>query len=221
MLKRSIDRGDRRELVEQQLGAALRHLADRVRLARRHPDRRMRLLFRRRLHHDVLEIPELAVVREALVAGPRLQDHGERFLEALVGLRDRNAEAGKLVVPIALADAELEPPVREQVNGGGLLGEQHRVVPRQHQHRGAEPQRRGARRHPGEQVEARRHLAEAGEVMLDHKRGVVAERLGLDVVLDEVAEPCAESRSAPPRFACAEPNSPNFIARKSIRHGRA
>ena len=142
--------------------------------------------------------------RSSLVHAFRITD--ERFLEALVGLRDRNAEAGKLVVPIALADAKLEPPVREQVDGRGLLGEQHRIVPGQHQHRGAEPQRRGARRHPGEQVEARRHLTEAGEVMLDHERGVVAERLGLDVVLDEVAEPLrrVEVRAATLRLRRAE-----------------
>ena len=52
--------------------------------------------------------------------------------------------------------------------------------------------RRGARRHPGEQVEARRHLAEAGEMMLDHEARRIAERLRLDVVVDEVAKARAE-----------------------------
>src|SRR5207245_2396995 len=129
---------DRGELVEQELAAAPRYLGDRIRLPRRHPDRRMRLLFRRRLDHDVLEIPELAVMREALIRRPRLEDHAERLLEALVGLRDRNAEARELVRAIALADAEFEPPAREQIDGRGSFSEQHRIVPRQHQHRGAE-----------------------------------------------------------------------------------
>src|ERR1700756_5255003 len=44
---------------------------------------------------------------------------------------------------------------------------------------------------PSQQVEARRHLAEAGKVVLDEKRAVIAERLGLDIILDEVAEALA------------------------------
>ena len=188
MLKRSIASCRRGELVEQQLGAAPRHLADRVRTAGRHPDRRMRLLPRRRLDDDVLEIPVLAVMREALVRGPGLDDQREAFLEALVGLLHRDAEARELVVAVALADAEFEPAAGQQIDGGRLLGEQHRVVPGQHHHGGAEPQRLGARREPGQQVEARRDLAEAGEMMLDHEGRVVAQRLGLDVVFDVVAK---------------------------------
>ena len=36
------------------------------------------------------------------------------------------------------------------------------------------------------QRQARRYLAKAGEMMLDQKARVVAERLGLDVVVDEL-----------------------------------
>ena len=52
----------------------------------------------------------------------------------------------ELVAAIALADAEIEPPVRQQIEGRGLLGDQDRVVPRQHDDRGAEPDALGARR---------------------------------------------------------------------------
>src|SRR5215472_6076673 len=41
---------------------------------------------------------------------------------------------------------------------------------------------------PGQQIEARRDLAEAGEMVLDEKRAVIAQRLGLDIVVDEIAK---------------------------------
>ncbi len=120
--------------------------------------------------------------------GPGLDDQLEPFLEARVGLLDRNAEARELVVAIALADAEFEPAAGEQIDGGGLLGEQHRIVPREHDDGGAEAERLGARRDPGQQVQRGRDLAEAGEMMLDHEGRVIAQRLGLDVVFDVVLE---------------------------------
>ena len=58
----------RRILVEDQVEAALRGAADRGLAAGRDPERRMRLLRRRRLDHDVVELPEFAAVREALRA---------------------------------------------------------------------------------------------------------------------------------------------------------
>ncbi len=180
------DRFDRGELIEQKIIAARRDLADRMRIAGRHPHRRMRLLRRRRLDDDVLEAPELAVMREALLRRPGLHDHVERFIEARVGFLDRQAEAGEFVVPIALADAEIEPAAGQQIDGRRLLGDQNRIVPGQNQNRRAEPQRLGLRRHPGEQRQACRDLAEAGEMMLDQKARVIAERLGLDIVVDEL-----------------------------------
>ena len=113
------------------------------------------------------------------------------LVEARIGLLHRHAEPGELVVAVALADAEIEPSAGQQIECGGLLGQQHRVVPRQHQHRGAEPQMAGAGAEPGQQVEARRNLAEAGEMVLDEKGAVIAQRLGLDIVVDELAETLA------------------------------
>src|SRR5262247_3281441 len=66
------------------------------------------------------------------------------------GLRHGHGEAGELVVAVALADPEVEAAAREQVERRGLLGQQHGVVPGQHDDRGAEPQRRGARADPGQ-----------------------------------------------------------------------
>ncbi len=87
---------------------------------------------------------------------------------------------------IAFADAEFEPAAGQEIDRRGLLGEQNRIVPRQHQNRGAEPQGLGFRRHPGQQRQARRDLAEAGEMMLDQEGRMIAERLGLDIVVDEL-----------------------------------
>src|SRR5205823_246087 len=117
--------------------------------------------------------------------------HLERFLEARISLLQGYAEPGEFVVAVALADAEIEPAAGQQVECRRLLGEQHRVVPRQNQHRGAEAQIARAGAEPRQEIEARRHLTKAGEMMLDEKGAVVAERLGLDIVLDEIANALA------------------------------
>src|SRR4029077_18990516 len=54
-----------------------------------------------------------------------------------------------------------------------------------------EAQIAGAGAEPSQEIEARRDLAKAGEVVLEEKSAVVAEHLGLDIVLDEVAEALA------------------------------
>ena len=87
---------------------------------------------------------------------------------------------------ITFADAEIEAPAGQKIDGRGLFSEQHRVVPGQHQHRRAKPQGSGLCRHPGEQRQASRDLAESSEVMLDQKSRMVAQRLGLDIVFDEL-----------------------------------
>src|SRR5207253_3227502 len=62
-----LDRGD---LVEQQIVALLSGAADSFRASRPHPERRMRLLRRPRLDHDVAVVPMLALVREAAARRP-------------------------------------------------------------------------------------------------------------------------------------------------------
>src|SRR5207237_2980943 len=97
----------------------------------------------------------------------------------------------RIRVPIPLADAEIEPPPGEEIKGCRLLRQQHRIVPGQHDHRRSEAQRSGACAEPSQQVERRRDLAVAGKMVLDDKGAVKAERLGLDVVLDEIAKSLA------------------------------
>src|SRR5215469_9256940 len=48
-----------------------------------------------------------------------------------------------------------------------------------------------ARAEPGQQIKAGRDLAKTGEVMLDEKGAVKAERLRLDIVVDEVSKTLA------------------------------
>src|SRR6201987_2774821 len=59
---------------------------------------------------------------------------------------------------------------------------------------------------PGQKIEACRDLAKAGEVMLDEKGAVIAERLGFDIVVDELAKPLAAVGigTAAPRLGAAE-----------------
>src|SRR6185503_10419977 len=82
-------------------------------------------------------------------------------------------------------------------------------------HRGAEPQRRGPRADPREEVQRRRDLAEAGEVVLDEERAVIAERLRLDVVLDEVLEArrAVDVGAASPRLRAAEQSESHAVTR--------
>ena len=100
-------------------------------------------------------------------------------------------ETGELAVPVALADAEIEPSARYEIERPRLLGQQHRVVPGQHDYRGAEPQRGGAHGKATEQHHRGGDLVPAGEVMFDQEARVEAERLGLDVEVEIVAEPLA------------------------------
>src|SRR5207237_10932552 len=89
------------------------------------------------------------------------------------------------------------------------------VVPRQHEHRGAEPQCVRARAEPSQQVDRRRDLAVAGEMMLDHKGAVKPERLGLHIVFDEVAKSFAAVElgglipGGTPRRCAAEQTEPH------------
>src|SRR6185437_16584753 len=114
------------------------------------PERRMRALHARRLDDDVLELPEPAAMAERRLRGPGAGDDVDRFLEPRLGFLHGDAEADELVVAIALADAEIEPAAGQQVEGRRLLGEQHRVVPRQDQNGGAEPDGAGAGADPGQ-----------------------------------------------------------------------
>src|SRR6516162_4317822 len=148
----------------------------------------MRPLLWRGLNNDIVELPIFAAVREPLLGCPRLDDECESLLEALLGLLGRDAKACELVMPVTLADPELEPAIGHQVDGRGLLGEQHRVVPWQHKDSGAEAKAARPCPDPCQQIEARGDLAKACEMVLDDERAGKAETFSLDVVLDKILE---------------------------------
>src|SRR5215831_4676 len=197
---------ERRVLPEEQVESVGGDLADRALAARAHPDLRVRFLRRWRLDHDVVELPVLAPMAEGLVGGPRLQQDFEALLEPRVGFLHRHAEARELVVAIALADSEIEPTPGQEIERRGLFRQQHRVVPWQHHDSGAETQPARARANPGQEIERGRHLTVAREVVLHDERTVKAQRLRLDVVVDEITKSLAaiEFRTAAPRRRTAE-----------------
>ena len=179
------DQIGRRDLVEQQIVALARGAADRLGAAGAHPERRMRLLDRRRLDGDVVVVPQLAVIGKPALGRPRLADDLDRLVETLGRLLLRDAEAGKFIRPVALADAEIEPAVRQEIQGRGLFGDQHRVVPRQHHNRGAETDLLGPRGEIAEQVQRGGDLAKAGEMVLDQEHAGEAELFRSDDVPDK------------------------------------
>ena len=132
---------------------------------------------------------------EARARGPGPQDDLERLVETRAGLLRRNAEALELGVPVALADAEVEPAFGDEIERRGLLGQQHRVVPGQRHDRGPEPQPGRAHRQAGQQHERGRDLVPAGEMMLDQEARMQAERLRLDVEVEIVAKSLAGLRA--------------------------
>src|SRR5204863_4816544 len=126
------------------------------------------------------------------------------FLEALGRLRLRDAEALELGIAVALADAEIKTAAREKIERRDLLGEQHRIVPRQHHHGGAKPHALRAPRDIAQQVERRRDLAVAGEMMLDHEQALIAKLLGQEHVVDELAVALAVGAGIAARLGPAE-----------------
>ena len=105
----------------------------------------MGLLDRAWLDDHVLEMPARTVVRKTARAGPGLPQHLDRLVEPGIGFGLRDAEARELAGAIALADAGVEPSAGQQVERGGLLGEQEGIVPGQHHHGRAEAHVAGAR----------------------------------------------------------------------------
>src|SRR5262245_34016769 len=133
----------------------------------------MRLLSWARLDDDIVEMPALAVVREAIARGPSLAQERHRLVEAFGRLLDRNAEAREFRLAVTLAHAEVEPAARQQIERGDLLSQQHRIVPRQHHDRGAKAYSLCAPCKIAQEIERSRKLPNAGKVVLDHEHAVI------------------------------------------------
>src|SRR4029453_1692735 len=92
-------------------------------------------------------------------------------------------DAAGLELPLvpARGHAEGEPPSRQEVHGGGLLGEDHGVAQRQHQYARAERHRRGPggqRGQGGQRLQEREGSPVSEEQVVPHPQRMVAERLG-------------------------------------------
>src|SRR5579859_7641324 len=175
-------------LIEDQIEPARGGPPDRTGAAGGDPERRMRLLRRRRLDHDIVEPPETAAMGEPAAHRPGPDHHFERLVKTRLGLLGCDLKASELAMAIAFADAEIETPPGNQIERRRLFREQYRIVPRQHHDRRAEPQSRGAHGKRGQKHQRRRDLVPAAEMMLDRKARDEAEPLRSDIEIEIVAK---------------------------------
>ncbi len=160
---------------------------DRFETAGPHPQWRVRALDRARLDDDVVERPVFALVRELGVGLPGGVQETHRFVEAGRCFAHGDVETREFVVAISLSDPKIETAVGEQVHGGNLLSKQRRIVPRDHDDGGSEPDALRAAGEVAQKIERGGDLADASEVMLHDEYAVVAELLGREHVVDELA----------------------------------
>jgi hypothetical protein len=93
--------------------------------------------------------------------------------------RDVGAVEFVLGNSVSGADAEVQPPVAEDVDDRGLLGDLDGAVQRRDQDAGADPHPLGARRRGGREGERLRQVVVVEEVVLGQPHRVAAEQLGL------------------------------------------
>ena len=98
--------------------------------------------------------------------------------EAWTGLLHRDAEAGVFDTGGAAAEAEQAASAAQHVEQRDALGDTDRIMPGQHDHRGAKLHALRAAGEIAEQLRRRRRHRVAGEMMLEREYGIEAERLG-------------------------------------------
>ena len=153
------------------LGAAPCRLARRRNADDGRPFRRVRLLNRARDQAQIVEIPELAVMRDRRL-GQRLVDDGDRLVVAGARLVDAKPDLRHLLRD-AGRGADLQPPAGEVIEHADLLDQlPGRMIGRHHAH-DAEPDAFGPQRDAGNQEVGRRRIAGA-EVMLAEEDAVEA-----------------------------------------------
>ena len=162
---------------DEQAEAELGHDLGRLRAHRRGVEAPLGVRDRARPDRRPRDLEELAVPLED-VLGQRLDDDLGGLHEARPRFLHRDAEAGVLHGGRAAAEAEHAAAVREDVEQRDLLGHPHRVVPGQHDDRGAEDDALGAAGDVAQQLGRRRRHGVAGEVVLQREDRVEAERLG-------------------------------------------
>ena len=123
-----------------------------------HPQRRVGLLHRPRVHGERGERPEAALICRVLVLPYEPQDR-EGFLHAGAALAEIRTVHVVLEVPPSAADAERRTSARDLVERGDLLGDSNRIVNRQLEDAGPHPQCGGTRRDRREEGERIAHVA--------------------------------------------------------------
>ena len=106
-----------------------------------------------------------------------VEDQPGGLVEAVARLRHVDAEARVLAPRQAATQAEHGPAIREVVEQHDLLRHAQRIVPRQDEGAGAEPDALGLSGQPGEELRVVRTGRVVEEVVLDHEHLVEAERL--------------------------------------------
>ena len=141
----------------------------------------LRVRDRPRPDRGARDFEELAVIGKGFAAQRRDDDLG-RLDKARPRLLHRHAEPLVFDAGRAAPEAEQAAPAAQDIEQRDLLGDAHRVVPRQHDDRGAELDPLRAPGVIGEQLGRRRRHRIAGEMVFEREDRVEAERLG------EVAE---------------------------------
>ena len=120
---------------------------------------------------------QLAVVLDEAVL-ERVEDRLGVLGEAPARLAHLDAEAVELDAPEAAAEAEDRPPAGEVVEQREVLGDAHRVVPRQHRDHRAELDPRRLPGDPGQELRHVRRQLVVGEVVLGRPHRVEPDVLG-------------------------------------------
>ena len=181
---------------------------------------RMWLLGGRRYEVGVLDLEVLAAVCEA-GRGPQALDDADGLLEPGLALVTVDAVAGVLVAGGAPAEAGVEPSTAEQVEGGGVLGEPHRMVERRDDDRSAQPQGGGAGGDVGEQQQGRRAKAVAGEVVLGQPAAVETQLLADAEFLGDVVDNLVGGQALGPGHVGKEAEFHGVNVRVSVESAQA
>ncbi len=136
---------------------------------------------------QVVDLPELAVVTEPLVAEQSLDD-GHALLVPSTGLVHRHAESGEFVSLVPASEPGVETPTAERVGHGDLLGQVDGVVEGRNHARRADADAFGLRRDRARHQREVGEGAVCGEVVLSEPDLVEPELLRPTCLFEHVGE---------------------------------
>ena len=157
--------------------AELRHDLGRVRADRRGIEPPLGMRHRPRPDRGARDLEEPPFMLEAVVR-QGLDDDLRRFDKAWPRLVHRDAEALVFDARRAASEAKHATSAAQDVEQCDFFGDPHRIMPGQHDDRGAEADAAGAASEIGEQLRRRRRHRVAGEVVFEREQRVEAQGLG-------------------------------------------